>query len=327
MESTPKATVQWRDILPEEAGQRIDNFLLRELKGVPKSRIYRLLRKGEVRVNKGRIGPQYRLASGDQVRIPPLRLGSEPTPAAPGEAALARLAAAVIYEDERLLVLDKPSGMAVHGGSGLSYGVIEGLRALRPQAPFLELVHRLDRDTSGCLMVAKKRSELRELHELLRRGAVLKRYLLLAAGDWRHGPWQIDAPLRKNQLSGGERVVRVDATGKAALTRFRCLQAYEEACLMEAELATGRTHQIRVHAAHAGHPLAGDEKYGLAAFNRKTRALGLKRLFLHAHHLAFTDLAGARSVEVSAPLGDDLRNVIQKLETAPDTGADNGQAL
>ncbi len=327
MENTVKPAVQWRDIKPEEAGQRIDNFLLRVLKGVPKSRVYRLLRKGEVRVNKGRIGPQYRLVSGDCVRIPPLRLGGDGTRTAPGEAALARLAAAIIHEDERLLVLDKPSGMAVHGGSGVDYGVIEGLRALRPRAPFLELVHRLDRDTSGCLMIAKKRSELRNLHELLRNGDIRKRYLLLVAGDWRQGPWEIDAPLRKNQLSSGERLVRVDHAGKTALTRFRHLQSFGDACLMEAEIATGRTHQIRVHAAHAGHPLAGDAKYGAAAFNRKMRTHGLKRLFLHAHYLAFADAARERSLELSAPLSDDLRNVIQHLETAPDTVADNGQTL
>lgn len=326
MENADRPAVQWLDIDAEQAGQRIDNFLLRVLKGVPKSRVYRLLRKGEVRVNKGRIGPDYRLAAGDRVRIPPVRV-AEAAPATPGAGALARLAASVIYEDERLLVLDKPSGMAVHGGSGLDYGVIEGLRALRPQAPFLELVHRLDRETSGCLMVAKKRSELRSLHELLRRGAVHKRYLLLAAGDWSRGPWQIEAPLKKNQLSGGERVVRVDPEGKPALTRWRCLQTWPGASLVEADLATGRTHQIRVHAAYAGHPLAGDDKYGDADFNRRLRGAGLKRLFLHAHHLAFEDPERDRSIEIGAPLPDDLRNVIQQLETSPDTLTGHGHQV
>jgi 23S rRNA pseudouridine955/2504/2580 synthase len=323
MEKLGRPAVQWLDISNEQAGQRIDNFLLRVLKGVPKSRIYRLLRKGEVRVNKGRIGPEYRLASGDQVRIPPVRVA--PTGAAvPPGGVLQRLAAAVIYEDERLLVLDKPCGMAVHGGSGLDYGVIEGLRALRPQAPFLELVHRLDRETSGCLMVAKKRSELRTLHELLRRGGVHKRYLLLTMGDWQRGPWQVDAPLKKNQLSSGERIVRVDSLGKPALTRFRCLQAYPGTSLMEADLETGRTHQIRVHAAHTGYPLAGDDKYGNPEFNRRLRKLGLKRLFLHAHYLAFRDPDRDRSIAVSAPLGEDLRAFIQQLEASPDTMADTG---
>jgi len=324
MENGAKPAVQWLDISAEQAGQRIDNFLLRVLKGVPKSRVYRLLRKGEVRVNKGRIGPEYRLQSGDQVRIPPVRVAESPACAPPPGAVLERLADAVIYEDERLLVLDKPAGIAVHGGSGLDYGVIEGLRALRPQAPYLELVHRLDRETSGCLMIAKKRSELRSLHELLRSGAVRKRYLLLAMGDWRHGPWKVEAPLKKNQLSGGERVVRVDPGGKAALTRFRHLESYAGASLMEADLATGRTHQIRVHAAHAGHPLAGDEKYGDPRFNRRLRELGLKRLFLHAHYLAFEDTERQREIEVSAPLSADLRGVIQKLETSSDTARDNG---
>ncbi len=325
METAEKPAVQWLDIGVEQAGQRIDNFLLRWLKGVPKSRIYRLLRKGEVRVNKGRVGPAYRLAAGDQLRIPPVRVAASAS-VTPAAGALARLAEAVIYEDERLLVLDKPSGMAVHGGSGVDYGVIEGLRALRPRAPFLELVHRLDRDTSGCLMIAKKRSELRSLHQMLRQGSVLKRYLLLVAGDWSQGPWAIDARLRKNHLSGGERMVCVDPEGKTALTRFRCLQTFNGASLMEAELATGRTHQIRVHAAHAGHPLAGDDKYGDPAFNRCLRPMGLKRLFLHAHYLAFHDAERERSIDISAPLGDRLRGLIQKLETAPDTWANNGQA-
>jgi len=324
MENGAKPAVQWLDISAEQAGQRIDNFLLRVLKGVPKSRVYRLLRKGEVRVNKGRIGPEYRLQSGDKVRIPPVRVAEPPAGAPPPDAVLERLADAVIYEDERLLVLDKPAGIAVHGGSGLDYGVIEGLRALRPQAPYLELVHRLDRETSGCLMIAKKRSELRSLHELLRSGAIRKRYLLLVMGDWRNGPWKVDAALKKNQLSGGERIVRVDPTGKAALTRFRHLETYPGASLMEADLGTGRTHQIRVHAAHAGHPLAGDEKYGDPRFNRRLRELGLKRLFLHAHYLAFEDSERQRAIEVSAPLSADLRHVIQKLETSSDTARDNG---
>lgn len=319
MENEHKPAVQWMEISVEQAGQRIDNFLLRVLKGVPKSRVYRLLRKGEVRVNRSRTRPEYRLQSGDQVRIPPVRVSAEKT-VRPAGGALQRLADAIVYEDERLLVLDKPSGMAVHGGSGLSFGVIEALRALRPDAPFLELVHRLDRDTSGCLLVAKRRSELRTLHELLRAGRVEKRYLLLALGDWRQGPFVVDAPLLKNLLQGGERLVRVDPAGKASRTRFRCLESYPGASLMEAELETGRTHQIRVHAAHVGHPLAGDEKYGDAEFNSRLRNLGLKRLFLHAHYVAFEDPSRHRSIEVSAPLSADLRALIQQLEVVPDTG-------
>jgi 23S rRNA pseudouridine955/2504/2580 synthase len=319
MENAEKPAVRWMDISAEQAGQRIDNYLLRILKGVPKSRIYRLLRKGEVRVNKGRIRPEYRLQSGDQVRIPPVRVATSGA-SEPGRQASATLADSILYEDDRLLVLNKPAGMAVHGGSGLGYGVIEALRALRPKAPYLELVHRLDRATSGCLMVAKRRSELRMLHDLLRNGGVEKRYLLLAQGDWSQGPFRIDAALRKNQVRGGERIVRVDPEGKTALTKFRFLEAYPGASLMEAELKTGRTHQIRVHAAHAGHPLAGDEKYGAEAFNRCMRGLGLKRMFLHAHYVAFEDRERERSIEVSAPLGADLRKLVQQLENTPDTG-------
>ena len=318
MENLQKPAVQWLDISAEQAGQRIDNFLLRVLKGVPKSRVYRLLRKGEVRINKGRARPEYRLKTGDRVRIPPVRLPEKTPQAAPGSRALERLASAIIYEDERLLVLDKPSGMAVHGGSGLSYGVIEGLRALRPDAPYLELVHRLDRDTSGCLLIAKKRSELRTLHELMRSNSIHKRYLLLAQGDWSTGPWKVDVPLKKNLLQGGERVVRVDSDGKQALTRFRMLQGYTGSSMMEASLETGRTHQIRVHAAHAGHPLAGDSKYGDPEFNRDLAKLGLKRLFLHAHYIAFRDVERNREIEISAPLGKELRDVIQQLETLSD---------
>ena len=319
MENAEKPAVRWMNISAEQAEQQIDNFLLRILKGVPKSRIYRLLRKGEVRVNKGRIRPEYRLQSGDQVRIPPVRVAAS-SAVNPARQSIGTLANEILYEDDRLLVLNKPAGMAVHGGSGLSYGVIEALRALRPDAPYLELVHRLDRATSGCLMIAKRRSELRMLHELLRNGGIEKRYLLLVQGNWSQGPFRIDAALRKNQLRGGERIVQVDPEGKTALTQFRFLEAYPGASLMEAELKTGRTHQIRVHAAHAGHPLAGDDKYGAAEFNRHMRSLGLKRMFLHAHYVAFEDSERGRSIEVSAPLGADLRKLVQQLENTPDTG-------
>jgi 23S rRNA pseudouridine955/2504/2580 synthase len=324
MEKTARPAVQWLEISSELAGQRIDNFLLRHLKGVPKSRIYRLLRKGEVRVNRARKGPDYRLQAGDELRIPPVRR-AERKPGAPSAAGLERLSSCIVYEDDRLLVLDKPSGMAVHGGSGQRFGVIEGLRALRPKAPFLELVHRLDRDTSGCLMVAKKRSELRAVHELLRSGAVKKKYLLLAWGDWSQGPYDIEAPLKKNQLQGGERLVVVNPEGKQAHTQFRFLDAYPHASMMEAELKTGRTHQIRVHALHAGHPLAGDPKYGDRNWNAILRQQGLKRLFLHAHYVAFQDRERHREIEVSAPLSDDLRKLIQQMERVPDKGAGGRQ--
>jgi len=302
---------------PEQADQRIDNFLMRELKGVPRSRIYRILRRGEVRVNGGRIGPTYRLRRGDQVRIPPVRTAAPGGPARPRP----ELEGAVLYEDERLLAVNKPPGMAVHGGSGISQGVIEALRAARPKAPYLELVHRLDRETSGCLLVAKKRSELRTLHALLREGGMDKRYLTLVRGCWQGGERTVRAALRKNQLRGGERMVRVDEQGKEAETRFRPLAVFNDATLLEVELGTGRTHQIRVHAAHIGHPIAGDRKYGDEAFNRRLRELGLKRLFLHAHSLAFTDPDRGRSVHVSAPLSADLRRVLDALE---DSGGATG---
>lgn len=296
----------------EDAGQRIDNYLLRHLKGAPRSLIYRILRRGEVRVNKGRVKPEYRVRAGDLVRVPPVRLG-EQAPGQDGRSADDRLAGRVLYEDDRLLVVDKPSGMAVHGGSGVSYGVIEALRAARPEAKFLELVHRLDRETSGCLLIAKRRSELRMLHELLRNGAVDKRYLALVRGRWALGDKRIVAPLLKNQLRGGERIVTVDAEGKAADSRFRPVEIHAEASLMEVELGTGRTHQIRVHGAHVGYPLAGDERYGDPEFNRRMRELGLKRLFLHAHSIGFADPETGREVHVSAPLPDDLRAVLDRL--------------
>ncbi len=304
--------MQWVEIGVEQAGQRIDNFLLRHFKGVPKSRIYRILRKGEVRVNRGRAKPDYRLQTGDEVRLPPLRV-AETRQARVPDSAQQQLAERILYEDKRLLVIDKPAGMAVHGGSGLNFGVIEALRAQRPDAPYLELVHRLDRETSGCLMIAKKRSELRTLHALLRDNSVSKRYLLLAMGDCSSEPRKVDVALKKGQLRSGERIVRVDPTGKPALTRFRLLEKLRFASYMEAELETGRTHQIRVHAAWTGHPLAGDQRYGDEAFNRRMEKLGLKRLFLHAHYLSFTDPERDRSIEVSAPLAPDLRQVFDKL--------------
>lgn len=308
----PQAGVRLLQIGPEDAGQRIDNYLLRQLKGVPRSFIYRILRRGEVRVNRGRIKAEYRLKDGDQVRVPPVRTAA-PAPKAERGDATARLEQCILYEDERLLVIDKPAGMAVHGGSGVSFGVIETLRAARPQATFLELVHRLDRETSGCLLIAKKRSELRRLHELLRAGRVEKRYLALVLGRWQTGERRVDAPLRKNQLRGGERIVTVTAEGKAADTLFRPLDIRTRASLMEIALGTGRTHQIRVHSAHVGHPLAGDEKYGDGEFNRQMRGLGLKRLFLHAHSIAYGDPDNGRDIHVSSPLPEELRAVLDRL--------------
>lgn len=294
---TPK--VKQLSIEPEFAGQRLDNFLINLLKGLPKSRLYRIIRKGEVRVNKGRIKPDYRIRAGDVIRIPPLRLSADFSANSSEEAsALAKaktkfsakisekLLTQIIFEDDGMLVLNKPSGMAVHGGSGLSFGVIEALRILRPDCPHLELVHRLDRETSGCLMIAKRRSTLRWLHELLRTGQIEKRYWALVKGDWRGGK-VVSEPLKKNQLSSGERIVKVNADGQEALTAFRVLKSYTgtkipKATLMEASPITGRTHQIRVHAEFVGSPVAGDEKYGDELFNREMKKQGLSRLFLHA---------------------------------------------
>jgi len=316
MENSTKnknVAVKMIEIMADQAGQRIDNFLLTKLKGAPKSLIYRIMRKGEVRVNKGRIKPTYRLQAGDIVRIPPVRL-DESQPKKPGEQALQRVEQAIIYEDPRLLILNKPSGMAVHGGSGLSYGLIEALRALRPDAHYLELVHRLDRETSGCLIIAKKRSALRLLHELLRNNQIDKQYLTLVKGDWGGGDRTIEAPLRKNTLRSGERMVIVSDDGKPARSLFRPLCNNDQASLMQVKLYTGRTHQIRVHAVHSGYPIAGDEKYGDAEFNTEMQKLGLKRLFLHAVRLTFTMPDDGQRVSVTAPLPSELTNVLNKLD-------------
>ena len=285
MTNTPSLTtgVQMLEVPPELAGQRIDNFLRTQLKGVPKTLIYRILRKGEVRVNKGRIKPEYKLQAGDMVRVPPLRLAERDAPVPLAQGLLERLEAAIVYEDKALIVLNKPAGIAVHGGSGLSFGVIEALRQLRPDAKELELVHRLDRDTSGLLMIAKKRSMLRHLHQELRGDGVDKRYMALVRGRWEAGAKQVNAPLLKNTLRSGERVVEVADEGKEALTLFRVLRRFGDfATLVEARPITGRTHQIRVHTRHAGHAIAGDNKYGDEEFSGLIREMGGKRLFLHA---------------------------------------------
>lgn len=299
-----------------DAGQRIDNFLLRRLKGVPRSVIYRILRKGEVRVNARRIGPEYRLEAGDRVRVPPVRTAAERPAPRPGAGLAAQLEAAILHEDERLLVVNKPAGLAVHGGSGVSYGVIEALRALRPGERELELVHRLDRDTSGCLMVAKRRSLLRLLHALQREGRIEKIYLALLAGRWRRGAARVDAPLRKNVMQGGERMVRVAADGKEAVTEFRVVQRFADSTLVEATLVTGRTHQIRVHAAHLGTPILGDAKYGDAEANRRCRERGLRRLFLHAAGLLIRWPGDEPPLAVAAALDPELQRFLDKLETA-----------
>lgn len=296
-------------------GQRIDNFLLNYLKGVPKSFVYRILRRGEVRVNKGRIKASYRLQVGDQVRIPPVRVAEKRDHRKIDQRQLDRLEGAILYEDKRLLVLNKPSGIAVHGGSGLSFGVIEMLRQLRPDERQLELVHRLDRETSGCLLIAKRRSALRTLHELMRTNGIDKRYLALLNGNWSRERIEVDAPLLKNTLQGGERMVQVDPRGKEARTRFRVRQRYHDCMLVEARLMTGRTHQIRVHAAHLGSPILGDEKYGDNEANRRIRQAGLKRLFLHAETLRFRWPDDKQDACFRAPLEPAMSELLCMLES------------
>ena len=293
----------------EQAGQRIDNFLRRELPGLPKGRLYRMLRRGEVRVNGGRVRADYRLASGDEVRIPPARL----TPVAPAPRGDAGLGDRVLYEDRQLLVIDKPSGLAVHGGSGISHGVIELLRHARPELRDLSLVHRLDRETSGCLVLAKRRSALRKLHERFRDAAVEKNYLALAVGDWQLGEQLIEAPLKVTHRQGGERHVIVSSEGKPAATRVRLSRRFRAYSLLQCMPLTGRTHQIRVHLAHAGFPIAGDERYGNADSNAVLKKLGLPRLFLHAQSISFIDESG-NDLHFSAPLGDDLAKFLGRLE-------------
>jgi 23S rRNA pseudouridine955/2504/2580 synthase len=298
----------------EEAdAQRIDNFLMKHLKGVPKSHIYRLLRSGQVRVNGKRIKQNFRLSVGDEVRIPPVRTSQTATPGKLSDQQKQRLNDAILYEDKRLLVINKPSGIAVHGGSGISLGVIEQLRLLRPDEKGLELVHRLDRATSGLLMIAKRRSALRTLHTLQRENRIRKSYLALVAGDWPENRMRVDAPLKKNLLRGGERIVTVDEEGKPATTLFRIKEQFRDCMLVEAELLTGRTHQIRVHAAHLGTPIIGDEKYGDDEINRRYRQLGLKRLFLHAWQLAFEWDEEGEMLKLVAPLEPALEQLLTTL--------------
>lgn len=323
-DSLSPVRVRHLDITARYAGQRLDNFLLRELKGAPKSLIYRILRKGEVRLNGGRVQPDRRLQAGDVVRIPPVRLGEsddQPLRLPPGLAD--RLREAVLYEDRDLLVLDKPAGMAVHAGSGVDYGIIEALRAMRPDEPFLELAHRLDRETSGCLALARTPTALKQIQEAFRAGQVEKRYLALVCGYWNHGPREVNQPLRRNVLRSGERMVEVLDDGKPARTRFAPVSLFKPASLLEARIETGRTHQIRVHAAHVGHPLAGDDKYGAADFNRlMVEQYGLRRLFLHAHSLGLP--LGGRDIAVSAPLEAELKTVLDRLGAAHQRNALRG---
>lgn len=304
--------VQFLTVPADLAGQRIDNFLQARLKGVPRSRIYRILRKGEVRVNKGRVKAEYRLRAGDVVRVPPVRTAEQAPPAVAGESLRNLVRESILYDDGGLLVINKPAGLAVHGGSGVRLGLIEVLRQMFPASPFIELVHRLDRDTSGAIMVARKRSVLQHVQAELRAGQVGKSYLALASGKWPRGRKLVEAPLRKNTLKSGERMVSVAADGKPSQTRFQVLERFAGATLVAAEPVTGRTHQIRVHAQFVGCPLAGDVKYTPDADNRHFRELGLKRLFLHSARVACT-LPGGEAVAVEAPLPAELEAVLALL--------------
>jgi 23S rRNA pseudouridine955/2504/2580 synthase len=299
-------------------GQRLDNFLMRTLGAVPRSLVYRILRTGEVRVNGRRAKPAYRLTAGDRVRLPPLQGTKQDQPdtvKAPSKSLRDFVVAAVIFEDRDLIVVNKPAGVAVHGGSGVSFGVIEALRAVHPQLKELELVHRLDRDTSGCLLVAKRRAVLRDLHAQLRGREMDKRYLALVVGRWPFGAKTIDLPLKTNLKQGGERVVRVHAEGQAAITRFEPIEQFGKvATLLDIALGTGRTHQIRVHAAHAGYPVAGDEKYGDREKDAKLREFGLSRMFLHAASLTFR--RGDEPFTVTAPLPPELESTLERLRSA-----------
>jgi 23S rRNA pseudouridine955/2504/2580 synthase len=314
MKDLERNSVQLVTISDEEAGQRIDNYLLRICKGVPKSHIYRILRSGEVRVNKGRIDQLYRLQTGDVVRIPPIRTAEK----AAGSAPVPGAEFAIVYEDTHLLVIDKPAGVAVHGGSGVSYGVIEQLRASRPQAKFLELVHRLDRETSGLLLLAKKRSALTHLHEQMREGTTDKRYLAMVAGDWKNPRQHVKLPLHKYTTADGERRVVVQAGGQEAHTVFNLLRKWEGYALLEAELKTGRTHQIRVHLASSGFPILGDEKYGDFALNKQLQKANdtrgaLKRMFLHAYRITFQHPDTGQPLTLTAPLPPECERFLVSL--------------
>lgn len=306
--------VRFLEVDADQAGQRVDNFLRTALKGVPKSLIYRILRKGEIRVNKKRVRPDTRLQAGDQVRIPPIRTAQRGAAAPVGQGLAEHLEGAVLFENDGLLVINKPAGLAVHGGSGVSLGLIEALRQMRPNSRFLELVHRLDRDTSGCIMVAKKRSMLRHLHSALQEHRIQKIYHALVTGRWSARCSRVDAPLKRFELKSGERIVRVHPEGKTSLTAFRVLQRYgDQATLIEARPLTGRTHQIRVHTQFAGHPIVGDSKYTPDEDNNRFRQLGIRRLMLHAAGLELT-LPGGERLRIAAPQDAAATAALEQLE-------------
>jgi len=309
MKDLSKDSVTWLEVGEDAEGQRIDNFLMRIAKGVPKSHIYRVLRSGEVRVNKGRVPAEYRLKLGDRLRVPPIRTAERPS-----QAAVPARDFDIVFEDEALIVVDKPSGVAVHGGSGVSFGVIEQLRRARPLAKFLELAHRLDRETSGLLVVAKKRVALTRLHDMFRDGGISKRYFALVKGCWRNELQHVRLPLHKYLTAEGERRVSVNAEGKAAHSIVRLVARWENFSLVEVELKTGRTHQIRVHLAHLGFPIAGDDKYGDFPLNKALQKTGLGRMFLHAAKLGLPHPLTNAALELESPLPNELRAFVEKLD-------------
>ncbi|ESS69970.1 ribosomal large subunit pseudouridine synthase C [Methyloglobulus morosus KoM1] len=315
-QQSPPPQVQWVEITEDNSEQRLDNFLITRLKGVPKSRIYRIVRKGEVRVNKGRVDVKYRLVIGDIVRIPPVRMAEsgadDHLPVSRGLTEI--LQHNVLFEDDAILIVNKPSGFAVHGGSGVDSGIIEGFRKLNPEQHFLELVHRLDRDTSGCLLIAKKRSALRALHEQFRDDTVSKTYLALLSGQWARKKLIVNQPLLKNVSKGGERMVIINQAGKASETLFRRIKLYKDATLVEVSPKTGRTHQIRVHAAFLSHPIIGDDRYGLDDINKAFKNRGYKRMFLHAETLQFQHPVSGETLKISAPLPQHFIDFTQNEE-------------
>lgn len=325
MPDVSKNSVTRALVTEEEAGQRLDNYLLRICKGVPKSHVYRILRSGEVRVNKKRADASYRLVLGDELRIPPVRIAERaPTN---DDGAMIRADLPLLFEDEALLAIDKPAGIAVHGGSGVSFGVIEALRRQRPQAKFLELAHRLDRETSGILLVGKKRSALVKLHDMFRDGgrSADKRYLVLVSGRWTDKTRNVRLPLHKYLLENGERRVRVAEEGKPSHTIFRLVERWERFSLLEAQLKTGRTHQIRVHLAHLGFPIAGDEKYGDFSLNKSLAKEGLKRMFLHAWKMSFPHPLNDERIALEAPLPEALEGFLTHLRSTEKR--DHGEAI
>jgi len=320
MNDLSKDSVTWLEVGEDAEGQRLDNFLLRIAKGVPKSHIYRVIRSGEIRVNKGRVAAEYRLKLGDRLRLPPMRTAERTL-----QAAVPARDFTIAWEDEALIVIDKPAGVAVHGGSGISFGLIEQLRRARPLAKFLELAHRLDRETSGLLIVAKKRVALTRLHDQFRDGVIAKRYLALVRGRWHNELQHVRLPLHKYLTAEGERRVSVNPEGKVSHSIVRLVARWENFSLVEVELKTGRTHQIRVHLAHLGFPIAGDDKYGDFPLNKALQKTGLGRMFLHAARLTLPHPLSGAAVELESPLPEELRGFTEKLER--NEKRDYGQAF